>query len=215
MGGGLGTKPSVRRDRPLSALSARLQPRGTKFSSFRPATYGITMNPLQNEWAITHRADACAVTHRPFVAGEYFYTLLYHNRNGYRREDLSEEAWRNRNENIRPFSFWKSRYEPLPPKPPEPLPRENAEQLFRRLIASDTPPANACYVLAAMLERKRVLKQIKTESRTDGTRVLIYEQGSTGDVFVVSDPQLRLHELETVQNEVAELLRGATQDAVM
>ena len=61
-----------------------------------------------------------------------------------------------------------------------------------------------------MLERKRVLKQIKTESRSDGTRLLIYEQGSTGDVFIVPDPQLRLDELETVQNEVAGLLRGAT-----
>jgi hypothetical protein len=169
------------------------------------------MNPLPNEWAITHRADVCAMTHRPFVPGEYFYTLLYHCTNGYRREDLSEEAWQNRNENIQPFSFWKSRYEALPPKPPEPLPRENAEQLFRRLIASENPPANACYVLAAMLERKRVLKQVKTESRDDGRRVSIYEQPTTGDAFVVPDPQLRLDELEAVQNEVAELLRTATQ----
>ena len=169
------------------------------------------MNPLPNEWAITHRANACAVTQRPFVPGEYFYTLLYHGTDGYRREDLSEEAWQNRNENIQPFSFWKSRYEPSPPKPPEALPRESAEQLFRRLVASENPPANACYVLAAMLERKRVLKQVKMESRDGDRRVLIYEQPTTGDVFVVPDPQLRLDELETVQNEVTELLRTATQ----
>ena len=169
------------------------------------------MNALPNEWAITHRADACAATHRPFVPGEYFYTLLYHGADGYRREDLSEEAWQNRNENIQPFSFWKSRYEPPRPKAPEPLPRENAEQLFRRLIASENPPANACYVLAAMLERKRVLRQVKIESRDGARRVLIYEQPPTGDVFVVPDPELRLDELEAVQNEVAELLRTATQ----
>jgi len=78
------------------------------------------------------------------------------------------------------------------------------------LIASDNPPANACYVLAAMLERKRVLKQVKTERGTNG-RVLIYEQGTTGDVFVVPDPQLRLDELESVQNEVAQLLREAAK----
>jgi hypothetical protein len=150
------------------------------------------------------------VTHRPFVPGEYFYTLLYHGVDGYRREDLSEEAWQIRNENIRPFSFWKSRYELSPQKPAEPVPKENAEQLFRRLMASDNPPANACYVLAAMLERKRVLKQVKTESRDGGSRVLIYEQGTTGDVFVVPDPQLRLDELESVQNEVAQLLQKAT-----
>ena len=169
------------------------------------------MNPLPNEWAIKHRADFCAVTQRPFKPGEYFYTLLFHGADGYRRDDLSEEAWQNRNENIRPFSFWKSRYEPVSAKPAEAVPKENAEQLFRRLMASDSPPANACYVLAAMLERKRVLKQVNTEQTPNG-RVLIYEQGSTGDVFIVPDPQLRLDELEGVQNEVVDLLRGATQN---
>jgi hypothetical protein len=169
------------------------------------------MNPLPEEWAIKHRADACAVTHRSFEPGEYFYTLLFRDTDGYRREDLSEEAWRNRNENIQPFSFWKSRYEPLPPKSPEPLARENAEQLFRRLIASENPPANACYVLAAMLERKRALKQIKTEE-TANRRVLIYEHGGTGDVFIVPDPRLRLDELESVQNEVAQLLHAEARD---
>ena len=61
-----------------------------------------------------------------------------------------------------------------------------------------------------MLERKRLLKQVKTESQDNGKRVLIYEQPTTGDVFVVPDPQLRLDELETVQNEVAQLLQKAT-----
>jgi len=163
------------------------------------------MNPLANEWAIKHRADACALTNRPFAPGEYFYTLLFRDAEGFRREDLSEEAWQNRNENIQMFSFWKARYEPAPP---EPLGKENAEQLFRRLLASDNAPRNACYVLAAMLERKRILKQIKSEQSENG-RVLIYEHGATGDVFIVPDPQLRLDELETVQNEVAQLLRTA------
>ena len=90
----------------------------------------------------------------------------------------------------------------------EPLAKENAEQLFRRLIASENPPANACYVLAAMLERKRVLKQIKTENAAKG-RLLIYAHGATGDVFIVPDPGLRLDELESVQNEVAQLLKSA------
>jgi hypothetical protein len=166
------------------------------------------MTPLPNEWAVKRRADACAVTRRPFLTGEYFYTLLFHDAGGYRREDLSEEAWQNRNENIQPFSFWKSRYEPLPPPSPEPLAKENAEQLFRRLISSAAPTASACYVLAAMLERKRVLKQIKTEETANG-RLLIYEHRATADVFIVPDPRLRLDELEGVQNEVASLLQTA------
>jgi len=165
------------------------------------------MNALPNEWAIKERADKCAATGRAFEPGEYFYTLLFHDTDGYRREDLSEEAWLKRNENIQPFSFWKTRYEPVP-EIKEPLAKENAEQLFRRLVAVEKPPANACYVLAAMLERKRVLKQIKTETAANG-RVLIYEHNATGDAFVVPDPGLRLDELESVQTEVAQLLRSA------
>lgn len=166
------------------------------------------MNPLANEWAIKHRSDVCATTQRQFAAGEYFYTLLFRDTEGFRREDLSEEAWQTRNENIRPFSFWKSRYEPTPAAPPETLARENAEQLFRRLTSSENPPPNACYVLAAMLERKKILKQVKTE-QTENGRVSIYEHRENGDVFIVPDPGLRLDELESVQKEVADLLHDA------
>ncbi len=167
------------------------------------------MNPLANDWAIKHRSDLCSVTQRPFSEGEYFYTLLFRDAEGFRREDMTEEAWSNRNENMQPFSFWRTRYQPAPAAPTEALGKQSAEDLFRRLISSENPPINACYVLAAMLERKKVIKQIKTEQ--DGNRrLLIYEHGESGDVFIVPDPQLRLAELASVQDEVAALLRSAT-----
>ena len=168
------------------------------------------MNPLPDDWPIKHRADACARTGRPFQAGEHFYTLLFREGDGFRREDLSEEAWAQRNENIRPFSFWKTRYEPPPPAAPEPLAKESAEDILRRLLAENDPThINACYVLAVMLERKRVLKQIKT-GKTDERPVLIYEHAKSGDVFIVPDVRLRLDELEHVQHEVSQLLKNAT-----
>jgi hypothetical protein len=169
------------------------------------------MNPsLSNEWPIKHRADACARTQRSFQPGEQFYTLLFREGDGFRREDLSEEAWTQRNENIQPFSFWKSRYEPPPATPPEPLAKENAEELLRRLLAENNPAnANACYVLAIMLERKRVLKQVKAE-QTGDRPVLVYEHAKTGDVFIVPDARLRLDELEHVQHEVSQLLERAS-----
>jgi len=164
------------------------------------------MNPLSDEWSIQHRAEVCAVTGKPFAPGENFYTLLFRDGEGYRRQDLSEKAWEQRNENLQPFSFWRARFEPPPAAPPETLPKETAEELFRRLVsAADHAHANACYVLAAMLERKKILKQIQTEERDRG-RVLIYEHMKTGDVFVVPDPQLHLDELDAVQAEVAQLL---------
>jgi hypothetical protein len=163
------------------------------------------INPLATDWPIKQRSEICNATQRPFAPGEVFYTLLYREGDGFRREDLSEEAWRNRNENIQPFSFWKTKFEPAPAPAPEPLAKENAEQLFRRLIVEADPPANACFVLAVMLERKRVLKQVRTEN-TNGSRLLIYEHRENGDVFIVRDPQLRLSELERVQDEVTRLL---------
>ena len=64
---------------------------------------------------------------------------------------------------------------------------------------------NARYILSLMLERKRLLKQIEAKEDNDG-RTLIYEHVKTGEVFVIPDPQLRLDQLEAVQNEVAALL---------
>lgn len=167
------------------------------------------MNPLAEDWSIQQRADACAATGRAFGEGEGFYTLLFREGDGFRRQDLSEEAWQQRNDNLRPFSFWRSTFEPRPAAPPETLPKENAEELFRRLVtAKDGANANACYVLAAMLERKKILKPIETEHGENGSRVLIYEHAKTGDVFTVPDPQLHLDQLEPVQNEVAQLLQS-------
>jgi hypothetical protein len=39
--------------------------------------------------------------------------------------------------------------------------------------------------------------------------LLIYERRDNGDVFIVRDPQLRLSELERVQDEVANLLHAS------
>lgn len=168
------------------------------------------MSPLANDWSIKHRANACAVTNRAFHPGEQFYTLLFRDHDGFRREDLSEEAFVSRNENIQPFSFWRSKYEPPPAAPPEPLAKETAEDLLRRLLdQGDNSHAQATYVLALMLERKRTLKQVKTDE-TERGRVLVYEHVKTGDVFIVPDPQLRLDELENVQRHVGALLQATS-----
>ena len=168
------------------------------------------MNPLANEWPIKHRASSCARTGRPFETGEQFYTLLFREGEGFRREDLSEDAWSARNENIRPYSFWKTRYEPPPAAPSEPMEKQDAEAILRRLLAQNDPAnANSCYVLAVMLERKRVLKQIRADQEASPP-VLIYEHAKTGDVFLVPDVKLRLDEIEHVQNEVSQLLRRSS-----
>lgn len=158
---------------------------------------------MQSDWEIKGRAHCCAKTGREFREGEYFYTLLFREGEGFRREDLSEEAWAERNENIQPFSFWRSKYEPPAPPAPEPLPKDDAESLLRRLIMEQNPAySNARYILALMLERKRILRPM--ESGDAG--ILVYEHAATGETFALPNPQLSFEQIPLVQKEVSELL---------
>lgn len=163
---------------------------------------------MQNDWEIKGRGHVCSITERPFEEGEVFHTLLYRDGDGFRREDLCEEAWTQRNENIAPFSHWRSKYVPPIPPPPDALPKENAEALLRRLVEEKNPAhANASYILALMLERKRILKPL--ESPDEDT--LLYEHGPTGDTFIIPNPRLSLDQIEDVQREVSDLLIEAVR----
>jgi hypothetical protein len=162
---------------------------------------------MNHEWTIQSRAEKCAATGAPFADGEYFYTLLYDDPEGLRREDLSEAAWKERNENRQPFSFWRSKFELPPPAAPEPLARQTAEDLLRRYMEeSSAQHAAARYLLAVMLERKKLLKEVEAKRNAEGQLTRIYEHTKTGEVFVVPDPQLRLDQIEQVQQEVSSLL---------
>lgn len=161
---------------------------------------------MSQDWDIKRRADHCTATGKPFEEGESFYTLLYFEQGEFRREDLCEEAWKARNDNFQPFSFWRSKFEPPPPAEPDPLAKETAEDLLRRYMEeSDAGHENARYILALMLERKRLLKPVEVKEE-EGRRLLIYEHAKTGEVFVVPDPELKIDQIQTVQEEVAGLL---------
>ena len=158
---------------------------------------------MQADWEIKSRAHQCSRTGREFAEGEFFYTILVREGEGFLREDMSEEAWNERNENIQPFSFWRSKYEPPAPPPADPLPRDDAEGLLRRLIQENAPAySNVRYILALMLERKRVIRPL--ESSDDD--MLVYEHLATGETFVLANPKLSFERIPEVQREVSALL---------
>ncbi|HEY3901638.1 MAG TPA: hypothetical protein VGM54_23705 [Chthoniobacter sp.] len=162
---------------------------------------------INQEWSIQSRADRCSVTGVEFQDGDYFYTLLFDESGVLRREDLSDAAWKERNDNRQPFSFWRSKFEAPPPAAPEPLARQTAEDLLRRYMAENSPQhAAARYLLAAMLERKKLLKEVEARRTSEGSLARVYEHTKTGEVFVIPDPELRLDQIEQVQAEVATLL---------
>src|SRR5262245_12875137 len=140
---------------------------------------------MQQDWTIQSRGHHCAATGKGFLEGEAFYTLLFDEKTGYRREDLSEEAFRARAADAQqPFSFWRTKYAPPPPPDPEPLGKQTAEDLLRVYMVEQeaggsgedgSKKASARYLLAVMLERKRILKEIETKRGEDGVLVRVYE----------------------------------------
>ena len=109
-------------------------------------------------------------------------------------------------------SHWKGIYEAPPPVPPEAIRRDDAESLLRKLLdRREERHAAAAYILAVMLERKRILR-VKGQSRDHGRRLFIYEHPKSGDLFSIADPDLQLDQLEAVQHDVAQLLEHGLPD---
>jgi len=166
---------------------------------------------LSQEWNIQGRALNCAVTGRPFEKGERLFSALYWRDGQYQRVDLCAEAWKARNDNIEPLSAWQTEFVPPPPQAPEAMKKDDAESLLRRMIAENSPATrNARYILALMLERKKMLRQVEKQ-RQEGGAVLVYEHLPSGEVWLIEDPALKLGELTSVQDEVARLLGPAEE----
>jgi hypothetical protein len=87
--------------------------------------------------------------------------------------------------------------------------KESAETLLRNMVAKeDADDTNAIYILAVMLERKKILVEKDVQTREDQTKIRVYEHKKTGETFLVIDPELKLAEIEKVQEEVVGLLGG-------
>ncbi len=111
------------------------------------------------------------------------------------------------------ISYWQGEYKLPAPPPPEAIQKETAETLLRKLVESTDPSHTAArYILAVMLERKRILKHRDTVHEENGTDLLVYEHARTGESFTLPDPHLRLDQLSHVQEEVAALLQPAAEN---
>ena len=164
------------------------------------------------EWNIQSRAHACQACKKQFADKEAFHTMLFDEKAGYERFDVCQDCWNSQysqgaTDRKGFVSYWQSIYTVPPAAPPEAIQKETAETLLRRLVEmNDSKYGPALYILAAMLERKRILK-VKTQLSRDGQRIFVYEHGKTGDLFQIQDPNLQLHQLESVQHEVLHLLQ--------
>jgi len=156
------------------------------------------------EWYIQPRSQICSACQQPFADKQTYHTLLSSTATGYERRDLCPTCFPAASRDG-VVSYWQGEYKLPAPPPPEAIHKDTAETWLRKLVeVKDPGQASACYILAVMLERKRILKHRDTVED-----VLIYEHAVTGESFAVPDPHLRLDQLEEVQRQVAELLQPA------
>jgi hypothetical protein len=173
---------------------------------------------LPEAWSIKARAHQCSLTEIKFEDQQEFYTAIFPDpeSSGYLRMDFSVDAWKNRPEELKnPFSFWKNTYEvsALDGKA-DIVAKESAEELLSRLIEEDQEHTeNARYILAVMLERKKLLKETDKQSTPNGI-LRIYEHRKSGEVYIILDPNIPLDQVEKVQKEVSELLDGSRPEEV-
>ncbi len=165
---------------------------------------------LERQWQLATRKHACSHTEEPFVEGQPFYTALFwdEEEGEFRREDYCLQAWEELQDSLSPFSYWRSEYEPPVPdqKRQDAVDKEDAEAALKRMISEDEPATEKTrYLLALMLERKKILQQIDVQEK-DGKRLIIYKRRKTEEIFIVADPGLELDEIPRIQAEVLAMM---------
>jgi hypothetical protein len=163
------------------------------------------------EWDIQPRSSACTSCGAPFGQKQTYHSLLTIAVGQQQRRDLCDACFTSATRDTF-TSYWQGEFKLPAPPAPELIQKDTAETLLRKLGESNDPNYVAArYILAVMLERKRILRHRDTVTDQGGNEVLVYEHARTGESFSLIDPHLRLEELEHMQQHVAALLSPTKQ----
>ena len=157
-------------------------------------------------WRVQKCARQCLSCEKQFEDKERLYSKLTFDSGEYLRIDLCKSCW---NKDDSGLSSWRTTFIIPPPPQEEAVKKENAESLLRRLMAKENEEdLSAIFILTVMLERKKILVERDVKTTEDGRKLRVYEHKKTNESFMVVDPQLKLDELESVQEQVVALLSG-------
>ncbi|MEN7973042.1 MAG: hypothetical protein ABFR47_04325 [Verrucomicrobiota bacterium] len=162
-------------------------------------------------WSVRKCSKECAKCEKGFIDKETLFSRLSFDNGEYMRRDFCKACW---DKNDPGLSSWKTIFIVPPPPAEEAVKKENAESLLRKLIAKENDEdINAVFILTVMLERKKILVERDVQTTEDGRKLRVYEHKKTNESFMVVDPELKLAELEAVQEEVVVLLGGKPRNA--
>lgn len=161
-------------------------------------------------WHVRKCAKACDGCQVEFQHKQPLYSSLFFENGEYQRKDFCAACWKSEDSGL---SSWKTLFLVPPPPAEEAVKKENAESLLRKLMAKENEEdLNAIFILTVMLERKKILVERNTQRGEDGRKLRVYEHKKTGETILVIDPELKLDELEHVQEAVVVLLGGKSRN---
>lgn len=169
---------------------------------------------MSQDWDIRPRSVSCQACQTPFTDKQPYYTRLIFQTQGYERGDYCETCWPKAVAQQPRYSAWKGLFRVPPPEPEKTVKKETAETLLRGQLGNEPERhRNTIYILAVMLERQRIFVERDVRQDEAGRPVIVYEHRKTGETFVIPDPQLKLTDLEPVQQEVMAMLGGPAAPA--
>jgi hypothetical protein len=156
------------------------------------------------DYQIQSNTRKCFLTGRELQPGEKYFSVLFDENGALARRDYAAEAWSGAPEGA--YSYWSGR---IPQETGARRPPIDDDMLFDclRRMAGESEPAKIKfrYVLALLLMRRKRLKFAEAR-REDDREILILHSPQRGERFSVIDPQLSDQEMNSVQDEVFEVL---------
>ncbi len=163
------------------------------------------------EWNIQKKGSACVACNAEFEEAQTVHCFLNLQDPEGLRKDYCRSCWEEtklERAGIDFFSCWQSRYRKvIPVVKEEPVKKDQVEGMLKKYLVSQNPAhQNLCYLLAVMLERKKIITHKDTTTDPSGKKLLVYEQNKTGETFFLTDPELKLAQIAAVQQQVKLLL---------
>ncbi len=162
---------------------------------------------MASDWEISRATGKCVTTGRELAEGEFYYTALFENPQGFERRDYSLEGWTGPPEDS--FCHWKTRM-PVRGKKPSVIAVDSAllVTLFNRLEEDTSEMRQKFrYVLALLLMRKRLLRferSVREDDREFWHMRLLADQSQ----HRILNPQLSPEEIERLSAELTAILSG-------
>ena len=162
------------------------------------------MDTRKDKWNISKISNSCYKSNELFDDNETVISELVFENGIFERRDYKYQCFNTNNQSL---SSWKTIFKLQKPKE-EIIKKDSIEDLLRKKISLESNDSvNIIFILAIMLERKKVLIEKSSFFDDNNNKIRIYEHKKTNESFTIIDPQLSLNEIEPLKEEVFDLIK--------